>query len=102
VRRRGDRNRVTSDVDPVFRADARDRGKATAHVIAAQVGYVKESAGVAGPLHLEDDRAGDDVPRRQLAALVVADHEAIASAIPENPAFAPNRLRDEKPGRARQ
>ena len=47
-------------------------------------------------LHLEVDRAGDDVARRELGALVVARHEALAVGQLEQPAFAAHRLGDQE------
>ena len=48
------------------------------------------------------DGAGDDVARRELGALVVLRHEATAVGIQELRAFAPQRLRDEEDGDARE
>ena len=48
-------------------------------------------------LDLAVDRAGDDVARRELGALVVARHEALAGArVLEDPALAADRLGDEE------
>ena len=55
----------------------------------------------AGPLHLEVDRAGDDVARREIAARVVALHEGRPVEPAQDGALAAHRLGDEKALRLR-
>ena len=45
---------------------------------------------------LLDDRPADDVARRELAVLVIIEHEAVAGAIDEVRAFAAHGLGDQR------
>ena len=57
-------------------------GKCSLHELRVAVRDVEMDVVEAEPLDLMVDRAGDDVARRQLGALVVIGHEARAPAAP--------------------
>ena len=73
-----------------------DRGEVLADEVRALVRDVEVDAVDAVLLDLEVDRAGDDVARGELGALVVARHEALAVRQLEDPALAAHRLGNEE------
>ena len=94
--RRHDRDRFARDVDAELQALGMDVGKVLAHERLALVRDVEEDAIQAALLHLEVDGARHHVARSQLAALVVAGHEALAVGQLEQPAFSAHGFRDEE------
>ena len=69
-----------------------DVGEALDQEVARQVGHVEHDVVVAGALQLGVDGARDDVARRELLHRVVALHERLAVAQPQDAALAAQRL----------
>ena len=101
VRRRGHRDAVFGQVDAPrfeFGGDAR---KVRQRLPRVDVGHVQKNArrrarNERRALNLHVDRASDDVPRRELAPLVVPRHEPLARVVEQAPAVPANSLGDEK------
>ena len=78
---RNDRDRLLGDVDAERRAASRRcSGNAPSDELRLAVRDVEVDVIEADALDLMVDRAGDDVARRELAALVVVGHEPLAAA----------------------
>ena len=89
------RDRLLRDVDARVQAVPVDGREPVGHVAGLQVGQVDEHRGRAGADHLEGDRAGDHVTRRQRSVRVVIIHEAAAGGVHEVAALAAHRLAGE-------
>ena len=96
VRRRHDRNRLAGDIDAQFQAATMDGGEMLEQEIGRFVADVEEDAVQTVFLHLEIDRAGDDVARSEFGAWIVIGHEAISVGQPQDSAFAPHGFADQK------
>jgi hypothetical protein len=101
VRRRHDRDRLHREVDPELLARLVDVREVVEQERLRQVRHVEVGAVVAAALHLRVDAAGHDVARGQLLARVVAGHEGLALAVPQDAALAAQRLGDEEALRRR-
>ena len=104
VGRRHDRDRLAGDVDAQLRAAGVDGREVRAQEVLALVGddrsRVEPDMVDAVLLHLEVDRPGHDVARRQFGALVVGRHEALADPVGprqvQGRALAAQRLGDQE------
>ena len=76
--RRDDRDRLLRDVDAEAEQLLVDVGEVARHEVRVAVADVEMDVIEAEPLDLMVDRAGDDVARRELGALVEVGHEAVA------------------------
>jgi hypothetical protein len=100
VRARPHRDGILGDVDAEEAAGAADPGEE--HVrIALELREVEVDARVAGLDHLGEDRAADDVARRELGLGVVLGHEAPAHPVAQDAPGPAHDLADQRPGRAR-
>ena len=96
VSRRHDRNRLACDVDTQFQAACVNIREMLPDERFAFVGDIQEDAIEAALFHLEVDGPGDDVTRRQFAAIVVFGHEAGAIRQAQQSTFATHRFRDQE------
>ena len=96
VGRRHHRDRLPGDVDAQLQAAGMDRREVLLEEGLAEVRGVEPDVVEAVLLHLEVDRPGHDVARRQLQARVVVGHEARAVGEREVGALAAQRLADEE------
>jgi hypothetical protein len=99
--RRDDRDRVFCNVDAETQQLLVDVGEVAADEILVAVRDVEVYVIEAEPLDLVVDRAGDDVARRELGALVEPLHEALPAAFDSGrelqlPALAAHRLGDQE------
>jgi hypothetical protein len=95
------RDRVARDVDAELQAALVNRGEVRLDERRPFVRDVEVHAVDAVLLDLEVDRAGDDVARGELRALVVARHEAFPVGELQDPALAAHRLGDQERLRVR-
>src|SRR4051812_45304760 len=86
-----DRYEIPSWIDSSRLADREDAGKSFGES-AAELARVEVNPAVS---LLAEDRARDDVARRQLREAVALDHEALAGGVEQNRAFAAHGLRDQ-------
>src|SRR5438270_7074438 len=98
---RHDRDRLLGDVDAEPEQLVVDVGEMRADEILVAMRDVEMDIVETEALDLMVDGAGDDVARRELAALVELGHEPLAAALDprrqlELPAFAANSLRDQE------
>ncbi len=86
------RNRRAGDVDPQLQTAGVDGGEVGADEVGRLVRDVQVDAVQPVALHLEVDRAGHDVARRQLGPRIMRRHEAGAIGQQQTPALATHRL----------
>ena len=95
--RRDDRDRLGRDVDAEPEQLFVDVGEVRLHELGLAVADVEVDVIEPVALDLAVDRAGDDVARRKLGALVIIGHEAVPGlGIGQHPALAAHRLGDEE------
>ena len=78
---RHDRDRLLRDVDAEAEQLVVDVREMALHEVRAAVADVEMDVVEAEPLDLVVDRAGDDVARRELGALVELGHEALRRVV---------------------
>ena len=95
--RRHHRDRLVGDVDAEPEQFLVDVGEVPRHELGVAVADVEVDVVEPVALDLMVDRAGDDVARRKLGALVIIGHEAVAGlGMLQQPALAAHRLGDQE------
>ena len=92
---RSHRNSVFSNVDAELGADRRDPRETSANPVGVLARQIEKNVRRVRFRHLTDDRAADDVARREFAPFVVIGHKAVAVFVDEPSAFAAHRFGDE-------
>ena len=92
VRSRNDRNRLARDIDPELQAAGMDVWKVFENESFALVCNIEKYAIETVFLHLEVDRTGDNIPRREFGACIVCRHKTSAIWQAQNAAFTAHRL----------
>src|SRR5262245_36628764 len=96
VSSRTNRYQIPGDVNVIQETGRMNLRKPASDETAIQPAQVEIDEWPPSPLHLEIDRAANNVPGSELSSGVITGHESVASGIAKDSAFSSHRLRQQE------